>query len=142
MLQRLAIMHIGWHDNDRMNLLRLAIDANMALHAKVPLIAFCRLRHLGIALTIAVFAGGRRRNHRRIDDGFSSNLHALLLKMTSDFLKQTTSQVNTDKSLAWKSTRTTLLRLPDQNKLNHCCNKYIRSMRSKPIGGWPLRTFG
>ena len=50
----LAVMHIGWRNIDGMDDLLFAIHANVALHAKIPLIAFFGLMHLGIAFLARV----------------------------------------------------------------------------------------
>ena len=51
----------------------VGIDADMRLHAEVPLMALLRLSHLGIALLVFVLGRTRRRNQRGIDDRSASS---------------------------------------------------------------------
>ena len=50
----LTVMHIGWRNIDGMDDLFFAIHANVTLHAKIPLIAFFGLMHLGIAFLVVI----------------------------------------------------------------------------------------
>ena len=50
----LAVEDIGWRNIDGMDDLLFAIHANVALHAKIPLIAFFGLMHLGIAFPVVI----------------------------------------------------------------------------------------
>ena len=50
----LAVMHIGWRNIDGMDNLLFAIHANVALHAKIPLVSLFGLMHLGIAFLVVI----------------------------------------------------------------------------------------
>ena len=50
----LAVVDIGWRNIDGMDDLFFAIHANVALHAKIPLIPLFGLMHLGIAFFVVI----------------------------------------------------------------------------------------
>ena len=75
---RSAIMHIGGRSDHRVNNLGLAVDTDVRLHAEIPLIAFLRLMHLGVALPSPVLGRGRRGDDRRIHDGACANLQPVV----------------------------------------------------------------
>ena len=50
----LAVVDIGWRNIDGMDDLFFAIYANVALHAKIPLIPLFGLMHLGIAFFVVI----------------------------------------------------------------------------------------
>ena len=52
--QDLTVMDIGRRGRHGMNQLRLAVHANMCLHAEIPLVPLLRLMHLGIPLLRAI----------------------------------------------------------------------------------------
>ena len=74
-----------------MNQLGLAINTNMALHAKVPFVAFLRLVHLRVALALFVFGRGWRINDSRIHNRASTDLETVLLKIFVDQREQLTN---------------------------------------------------
>src|SRR5262245_65248100 len=59
-----AVVHIGGARRDRVKNLRAAVDAKMAFHAEIPLIALRGLMHLGVARLLLSLGCGRR-----MDDG-------------------------------------------------------------------------
>ena len=77
----LAVMHIGWRNIDGMDNLLFAIHANVSLHAKIPLIAFFGLMHLGIAFLVVILCRGRRRNDRGVHNRSIADLDPLRLEM-------------------------------------------------------------
>lgn len=52
-----------------MNQARLGVDADMSLHAEMPVVAFLRRMHLGVAGLGLVLGRRRRSDKGRIDDG-------------------------------------------------------------------------
>ncbi len=75
--QHLAVMHIGRRGGDRMNQRGAAVDANMRLHAEVPLVAFPGLVHLEIPLFRTILRRTRRIDDGGIHDGASAHRQAL-----------------------------------------------------------------
>jgi len=67
-VQRIAIGNFGRRDQNRMEELGTAVDPDVRLHAKVPLLALGRLVHLGVSLAVTVFGRTRHTDHCRIDD--------------------------------------------------------------------------
>ncbi len=67
-----------------MDQLGLTIDTNMALHAKVPFVAFLRLVHLRVALAIFILGLGWRINDGRIHNRAGIDLQTVLLKIFVD----------------------------------------------------------
>lgn len=90
---RVLVMHVGRGGNDGVNQLGLAIDADVGLHAKVPLVALLGLAHLGIALAFPVLGRRRGVDDRRIDDGARADFHPVRLQMPADLLEQLLAQV-------------------------------------------------
>jgi hypothetical protein len=66
------VMGIGCCGRDRVHQTRLGINANMCLHAKIPLVGLLGLLHLGVAFTRAVFglAGRTYQGGVHNSDGF------------------------------------------------------------------------
>ena len=77
-------MHIGRRRGDRMNDFRLAVHADMGLHAEVPLVAFLGLMHLGISFLRLVLRRTRRTDDGRIHDRPPVHLQALLRQILAD----------------------------------------------------------
>ena len=50
----LTVVNIGWCNLDGMDDLLFAIHANVALHAKIPLVSLFGLMHLGIAFLVVI----------------------------------------------------------------------------------------
>jgi len=50
----LAMMRIGWHNIDSMDDIFSVIHADMALHAKIPMIVFFGLMHLRINFPVVI----------------------------------------------------------------------------------------
>ena len=61
-----------------MDQLGLTIDTNMALHAKVPFIAFVRLVHLRVTLALFVFGRSWRINDGRTHNRASTDLQTVV----------------------------------------------------------------
>ena len=62
-------MHIGGRRRHGMNQFRLAVDANMRLHAKVPLVPLLGLMHLRIPLLCPILCGTGGTDDGGIHDG-------------------------------------------------------------------------
>ncbi len=77
----LAVEDIGWRNIDGMDDLLFAIHANVALHAKIPLIPFFGLMHLGIAFFGVILCRGRRRNDRGVHNRSIADFDPLRLEM-------------------------------------------------------------
>ena len=54
------VADIGRGATDRMDQTRLGVDADVSLHAEMPVVAFLRLMHLGVA-GLGLVLGRRRR---------------------------------------------------------------------------------
>src|SRR5436189_270086 len=61
--QHRAVGDIGWRRHHRVDQFGAAVDPKMRLHPEIPLIAFLRLMHLGIARLGGILGG--RLSHRR-----------------------------------------------------------------------------
>ena len=86
--KNLGIVHIGRGRDHRMNELRAAVDANMSLHPKEPLIALARLAHIRVALLLLVLGGTRCIDDTRINHGAPGYLQAVFLKVLIDQVEQ------------------------------------------------------
>src|SRR5215471_16469485 len=64
-----AVGDIGWRRHNGVDQLAAAVDPEMPLHPKVPLLALPGLMHLGIARLVGILGRRRRIDDRRIDDG-------------------------------------------------------------------------
>ena len=91
--QHRAAGDIGWGGSHcRMDQLAAAVDANMRLHAEIPLVALLRLMHLGITGLRRVFGGRRRIDNRRIDDRAGGHLQSLRRQMPLHLVEQLPAQ--------------------------------------------------
>ncbi len=86
--QHLAVMHIGRRGGHGMNQLRLAVHANMRLHAEIPLVALLGLMHLRIPLLLAILRRTGRTDDGGIHDGPSADLHAVSRQIRTDPRKE------------------------------------------------------
>ena len=77
----LAVVDIGWRNIDGMDDLFFAIHANVALHAKIPLVSLFGLMHLGIASLVVILRRRRCGNDRGVDDRAITDFNPLLLEM-------------------------------------------------------------
>ena len=64
--KQLAVVNVRRCGRDRMDQLGLAIDANMPLHAEVPLVTFFCLTHFRVSLAVFVLGRAGRIDDRRI----------------------------------------------------------------------------
>ena len=166
--QRVRLRHVGdiaSRADDRMHQARSRIDADVGLHAKVPVIAFLRLVHLGIALAVLVLRRRRRGDQRGVDDGAFAHHQALLGEVSVDRVENLARESFGFKQVAeLQQGRRVRRRLPAQinadkganglavidrvfdafiDKPKHCWATYMRNMRASPIGGRPApSTFG
>lgn len=72
--QRQGVAHVGRTWGHRMNDRRAAVHPDMRVHAKVPLVAFFGLTHLGIALPAAAFRRRGRGNDRGVHNRAGADL--------------------------------------------------------------------
>ncbi len=77
----LAIMDIGRRNIDGIYDLLFSIHANVALHAKRPLIALFGLMHLEIAFLVVVLCRRRRRDDGGVHNRYIADLDPLRLEM-------------------------------------------------------------
>ena len=63
------------------------VDANVSLHAEVPLVALAGLFHLGVALLGLVLGGGRGRDDGGVDNGALTHKQPLLGQVSIDLLE-------------------------------------------------------
>ena len=85
--QRVRLGHIGdiaGRADDRMHQARSGIDADVGLHAKVPVVAFLRLVHFRITLAILVLGRRWRGDQRGVDDGAFAHHQAFLGQVPVD----------------------------------------------------------
>ncbi len=73
--------------------LRFAIDADMRLHAEIPLVALAGLMHRGIARLAGILGRGWRMDDRGVDNRAGRDLQPVRLKMPMRFLEQTAAKV-------------------------------------------------
>jgi len=90
--QQLQVMHIGGRCRNRMNDLGLAVDANIHLHTKIPLIPFLGLMHLRIARLFPVYGGARSIDDAGIQNSAAGDPQLLRLKVFANRLKQLLTQ--------------------------------------------------
>lgn len=81
-------MHFGGAGQHAGHDTRLRVHADVRFHAEMPLIAFLRATHLGIAAARLVLGARRRRNERGVHQASGLNLHALLRQMLADAFKK------------------------------------------------------
>ncbi len=91
--QYLAVMDVGCRGSNRMNQFRLAVHANMRLHAEVPLVALLRRVHLRVPFLLPVFGRTRRADDGGIHNRAPVYLQAVFLQVFANQLKQLLAQV-------------------------------------------------
>jgi hypothetical protein len=91
--QDLRIGHVGGSGHHRVDQLVLGIDANVRLHAEVPLLALLGLVHVWIPLLILVLGRGRRGDDGGVDDGAAGHLHALRFQVLVYLFEQLLAQM-------------------------------------------------
>ena len=91
--QHLAVMDIGRRGSDRMNQFRLAVHADMRLHAEVPLVALLRRVHLRVPFLLPVLGRTRRADDGGIHNRAPVYLQAVFLQVFANQLKQLLAQV-------------------------------------------------
>jgi hypothetical protein len=104
-----AVGDIGWCRHHRMDQLGSAVDAEMCLHAEIPLVALLRLMHLGIARLGRILGRGRCIDDRRIDDRPGCNLQSLYRQMLLHLVERPLAQIMRFEQVA-KAARRRLVR--------------------------------
>ena len=87
------VVLIGGGRGKAVNQANRAIDTNMALHAKVPLIALLRLMPLRITRLISILRRAGRFDDRRINDTAFPNHQAMPGQLAVDLLEQLLAQI-------------------------------------------------
>ena len=91
--QDLGIVYVGRCRDNRVNESGFAVDADMRLHAEIPLVALLRLPHFRIAFFLLVLGGTRCADDAGIDDGAPGHLHPVFLEVLVHQMKQLISQI-------------------------------------------------
>ncbi len=91
-VKQLAVVDVSGRGRGRVNEPFLTVDADMPLHAEVPLVAFLRLVHLRITRPIAVLGRTRRMDNGGIHNGASRDLEAVRGQISIDGLQQLCTQ--------------------------------------------------
>ncbi len=95
-----TVMHMGRGGDDRRDQLGTAVDPDMSLHPKEPLIALSRLMHLGIPPPVLALRRTRRTDDRGVHNGPGVNLETVLLEIFPDESKEPRSQLMTLQQMA------------------------------------------
>jgi hypothetical protein len=159
-----AVMNVRRGRHERMNQLAGAIDADVSLHAKIPLVALFRRMHFGITLFPLLLRRAGRSDDRCVNDRAASDLYPALAQMGVDLLKellpepialeqvakladrglvrhQRPAQVDSGEAPHGIDVVQRLFRAGSL-RLNHCCKKWIRSINVRSIGGRPASPRG
>lgn len=91
--QYLGIVNIGGRRHRGMNELRLTVDANVRIHAEVPLVALTDLLHLRTAILLFVIGGIRRADDSRVYNGSAGFLTDFPLPILIHHAEQLTAQI-------------------------------------------------
>ncbi|KRH79055.1 hypothetical protein FERRO_01160 [Ferrovum sp. JA12] len=101
--QSFLAMQAGFHHRDvgdlgcrafnGMHQAAFGIDADVRLHAEMPLVALLDLRHFRIALLVFILCRTRRRNQRGIDDRTALHRQAFLRQYGIDLGKDRDGQI-------------------------------------------------
>jgi hypothetical protein len=90
--QDVTVMDVGRRRFDRMNELALAIDAEVAFHAEVPLPPLLGLMHRGVARAGRVLRGRGRRNDRGVHNRAGTDGQPLRAQMLGDVVEEPLAQ--------------------------------------------------
>lgn len=82
------VMNVGRRGVDAMDQPESVINADVHLHAEVPLIPFLGLMHFRISFALIVFSGAGRRNNRSVDNAAFAQHQAVFLKVLVHFFEQ------------------------------------------------------
>jgi hypothetical protein len=88
-----AVSDISWRRDHRVDQFAAAVDPEVSLHPKVPLLALPGLMHLKIARLLGILCRRRRTDDRRIDDRAGGHLQTLGCKVPLYLVTQPPSQV-------------------------------------------------
>ena len=121
--QHRTVGDIGRRRHRRVDQLAAAVDAEMRLHAEIPLVALLRLMHLGIARLLGILGRTGRIDNGRIDDGAGCHLQSPGRQMPLDLVKQPPAQIVRLEKMAETAHRSLvghrLASEVDANKLPH-----------------------
>jgi len=81
------VVNVGSGGIDTVNQAQRVVDADVHLHAEVPLVTFLGLVHFGITRLCSIFGRRWGGNDRSVHDGAFAHQHALLAQVTIDFLE-------------------------------------------------------
>jgi hypothetical protein len=82
--QQTGVVYVGGGSRHRVDDLGGTVNADVRLHAEVPLVAFLGLVHLRVPLPALVLGRGWGADDRRIDDGAGADLEALARQVAVD----------------------------------------------------------
>lgn len=91
--QDLGVVYVGRCRDHRVNEPGFTVDANMRLHAEIPLVTLFRLLHFRIALFLLVLGGTRCADDAGIDDGAAGYLHPVVLEVLVHQVEQLVAQI-------------------------------------------------
>ena len=92
-VQHLAVMDIGRCGGNRVNQFRLAVHANVRLHAEVPLVALFRRVHTRVPFLVPVVGRTRCADDGGINNGAFTHFQAIRFKVFANQLKQLFTQI-------------------------------------------------
>jgi hypothetical protein len=91
--QWMLIVHVGRRHHGAVGQPRAAVNANVHLHAKVPLLTFARLMHLGVSLVVGILGRAGRTNDGSVHDHAPAHLHPTSLQYLAHRGKQLLAQL-------------------------------------------------
>src|SRR5215469_6521743 len=91
--QHRTVGDIGWRRHHRVDQLAAAVDPEMSLHPKVPLVALLGLMHLGIARLVGILGRRWRIDNGRIDNRAGGHLQPLGGKVPLYLVEQPPAQI-------------------------------------------------
>lgn len=144
---------------------RLAVHADVQSHAKVPLLTLAGLVHVRIAGLVSVLGRTGRTDDGGVHDGAGIDLDAACLQLLAHSGEQglaqlvvieqateielgrrigyrLTSQIDANKAAQAGTVVQSASSQARSVRLNQRWMKRMRSMCSRPMGGWPLPALG
>ena len=91
--QRMLVVHVGGRDDGAVRQARLAVYADVQLHAEVPLLPLAGLVHLRVALLVGILRRTGRTDDRGVHDRAGANLQSVGLQNLADLGEQRLTQL-------------------------------------------------
>jgi hypothetical protein len=91
--QHRAVGDIGRRRHYRVDQLAAAVDPEMPFHPEVPLVAFLRLMHLGIARLVGILCRARRIDDRGINNRAGGDLQAFGRQVPLHLVEQPSAEI-------------------------------------------------